>query len=130
MSSKLFQDLQAIIDDSQVKLLGKDKELVRRRTESIRKSRKVNPLTNYKSWREGIANRGEDWKQSIRDARQVQILLQCDMDGNVIKEWPSYKVIEDNTPFTRSSIYKAVKGKKKRGNPNEAYGFLWFSKSK
>ena len=117
-------------DTGQVQGLSKDKEIVQRRTESIRESRKINPLTNYESWREGIANRGEDWKQSIRDARQVQIILQCDMDGKVIKEWPSYKVIQDNTSFTRSTIYNAVKGKKKKGNPNEAYGFLWFSKSK
>lgn len=128
--STLFQDLQKVIDDSQVKLLAKDKELVRRRNKSISESRKKNPLTNYDNYNKAMANRTEEWNQAIRDARQVQVIQQCDMDGKVIKEFPSYLVCQTQTGYSRSSIYKAVKGKKKRGNPNEAYGFLWFNKSK
>ena len=112
-------------DTGQIHSLSKDIDIVKKRTESIRKAKQGYVMT--KKHLDSV-QKNEEWIDNIRKARQEQIIQQCDMDGNVIKEWPSYKVIEDNTSFTKSSIYKAVKGKKKRGNPNESYGYIWKSK--
>lgn len=99
----------------------------KRRNKSISKDRQKNPLNQNETWLNSM-QKNEEWTQAIRDSRRVQTILQCDMDMTIIKEWPSYKVIEDNTPFTKSSIFKAVKGNMKRGNPHGAYGYLWWNK--
>jgi hypothetical protein len=105
-----------------------NEEVNKRRNKSISKDRQENPLNQNQKWVESMANRSEDWNDNIRKARQQQVILQCDLDGKVIKEWPSYKVIQDTIGYIRSTVFAAVKGKKKRGNPHEAYGYLWFSK--
>lgn len=112
-------------DTGQIHSLSKDIDILNKRIESIKKARQGYVMTEKHRL---SVQKDEEWIDNIRKARQEQIIQQCDMDGNVIKEWPSYKVIEDNTSFTKSSIYKAVKGKKKRGNPNESYGYIWKSK--
>lgn len=113
----------------QIQSISKDKDIVDKRTQSIRESRKTNPLTNYDTWNRAMANRTEDWNQSIRNARQQQVIQQFDMDGNLVAEYQSYKVCQTQTGYSNSTIYKAVKCKMKQKLPNEAYGYLWRTRS-
>jgi hypothetical protein len=46
-------------------------------------------------------------------------VIQYDLNGNVIKEWPSISSISKELNINVSQIWKVCRGK------NEAYGFLW-----
>lgn len=69
----------------------------------------------------GKANsrRSEGLRKSIAN-KNKKAIVQYDLDGNLVKEWPSAKDVENELGFGHQNISKCLKGK--IGN---AYGYIW-----
>lgn len=54
------------------------------------------------------------------NTKKSKPILQYDLDGNLIKEWPSTAEVKRQLGFATSYIYYCLEGKYK-----QAYGYLW-----
>lgn len=52
--------------------------------------------------------------------KSAKAVLQCDMQGNVIAEYPSIRIAADSTQCNRTGIIANLKGRSKH-----AYGYVW-----
>lgn len=58
----------------------------------------------------------------VNDTRISKPIIQCDMQGNIIKEYPSIAEITRTTPFKKANIINYLS---QNGNRSHAYGFIW-----
>lgn len=74
-------------------------------------------------YRVAMRNRSEEWRHNSTTALKKKLskpVMQFDLQGNLIKEWPSSREIERVLGYNRAAIYQCIKGKYK-----QAYGFIW-----
>ena len=71
-----------------------------------------NPPKHHKNKREVVYDVTKD--------KSAKAVLQCDMQGNVIAEYPSIRIAADSTQCNRTGIIANLKGRSKH-----AYGYVW-----
>lgn len=97
------------------------------------KEAKLKKSETIKNWSE---ERRNDYIEQQRQAvlnrpgkcvfKQDKITLMMDLDGNIIKEYPSVKsIVEDYPAFLPSSIARVCRGDGRKKSPNEYNGYLF-----
>lgn len=79
---------------------------------------------NLHMYRIGLAKPVKSWQGRINTPDRSKPIIQYDLKGNKIKEWPSYKQVRRELGFNVNNIKYCVVGKYK-----QAYGFVWKLKS-
>lgn len=79
--------------------------------DNISKAKKGNPLT--KEHRKALSD-------AKRKTSKYKNILQCDLDGNVIKEWKDAIEIKNLGLYNMSSVYRCIKNERKTAD-----GYKW-----
>lgn len=81
--------------------------------------------SNQKEFGYNICSGGEGKSGTINNSCSIPI-LQCDLDGNIIKEWPSMHEVERQLGFSNKQISYFMYSNKRKSSYK---GYLWIKKS-
>ena len=81
--------------------------------------------SNQKEFGYNICSGGEGTSGTINNSCSIPI-LQCDLDGNIIKEWPSMHEVERQLGFSNKQISYFMYSDKRKSSYK---GYLWIKKS-
>lgn len=90
----------------------------RRKMSETRKGRKLPPLSEETRKKLSESHKGKN--KGIYNTKHSKSLLQYDLNGNFIKEWPSTMEVERQMNFKNTAISACCLGKTKT-----AYGYKW-----